>query len=139
MINIATVNDQPMPAYIAEPETTPAPGLVLIQELFAVNRTMRDIIRIWDIERITGNSSTTMLIVTGCRMVSMVACTARSITKHIMTAWSMVRRTARGPIGPPTDPTTHDLEFRFRSVSRLPANTTQIQPLFEIRRAAVSV
>lgn len=38
------LNDgQSMPAYIAEPSTSPSPGLVLIQEIFGINKTMRDI------------------------------------------------------------------------------------------------
>lgn len=43
MISIATANGQVMPAYLVEPKVTPAPGLVLMQEIFGVNRTMRDL------------------------------------------------------------------------------------------------
>ena len=43
MTDIMLSSGQSMPAYIAEPAATPAPGLVLIQEIFGVNKTMRDI------------------------------------------------------------------------------------------------
>ena len=43
-MTVITLNDgQYMPAYVAEPSASPSPGLVLIQEIFGVNETMRDI------------------------------------------------------------------------------------------------
>ncbi|MCH7595246.1 MAG: dienelactone hydrolase family protein [Planctomycetes bacterium] len=43
MTAITLSDGQSMPAYVAEPSTSPAPGLVLIQEIFGINKTMRDI------------------------------------------------------------------------------------------------
>ncbi len=43
MITIPTNEGARIPAYLAEPINRPAPGLVLIQEIFGVNQTMRDI------------------------------------------------------------------------------------------------
>lgn len=43
MISIPTLDSQTMPAYLAAPNVTPAPGLVLIQEIFGINRGMRDL------------------------------------------------------------------------------------------------
>ncbi len=43
MISIPTSAEQSIPAYLAQPAATPAPGLVLIQEIFGVNKTIRDV------------------------------------------------------------------------------------------------
>ncbi len=43
MTDIKLSNGQSMPAYVATPTMSPAPGLVLIQEIFGVNKTMRDL------------------------------------------------------------------------------------------------
>jgi len=43
MTQIKTTDGQSMGAYFAAPTSTPAPGLVVIQEIFGINRTMRTI------------------------------------------------------------------------------------------------
>ena len=43
MIKITTTDGKSMGAYFVAPATTPAPGLLLIQEIFGVNKTMREI------------------------------------------------------------------------------------------------
>ncbi len=45
-INIA-VNDQKMSGYLALPIKTPAPGIIILQEIFGVNQVMRDICDHW--------------------------------------------------------------------------------------------
>jgi len=43
MTAIMLDNGQSMPVYVSEPTSLPAPGLVLIQEIFGINKTMRDL------------------------------------------------------------------------------------------------
>lgn len=43
MMKINTQDGRSMSAYLAMPKTTPAPGLVLIQEIFGINKGMREL------------------------------------------------------------------------------------------------
>lgn len=43
MIKIKTTDGKSMGGYFVAPATTPAPGVLLIQEIFGVNKTMRKI------------------------------------------------------------------------------------------------
>ncbi|MCH7995497.1 MAG: dienelactone hydrolase family protein, partial [Planctomycetes bacterium] len=43
MIEIPTADGRSMPGYLAMPASTPAPGLILIQEIFGINAVMRNL------------------------------------------------------------------------------------------------